>query len=113
MTQYTKRSDNKATDMMWNAALGGGGPFVHCGCGKDHSMTDEEFEADDYNGYRYSEVGGITFVRGCDGCENRLGKYERFIWENRDTIRRYLKTRIDQEKAWADQEHLLNTLADI
>jgi hypothetical protein len=58
-------------------------------------------------------VDGITFVRGCNGCEERLGKYERFIWENRDTIRRYLKTRIDQEKAWADQEHLLNTLADI
>jgi hypothetical protein len=28
-------------------------------------------------------------------------------------IRRYLKIRIDQEKAWADQEHTLNILADI
>jgi hypothetical protein len=112
MTQYTKRSDNKATDMMWDAALGGGGPFAYCSCGKDHSVSDEAYENHD-DSIGYVELGGLIFVQGCNGCEERLGKYERFIWENRDTIRRYLKTRIDQEKAWADQEHLLNTLANI
>ena len=110
---YIKRDDNKATDMMWDAALGGGGPWVHCGCGIDHSMTDEEFVDGGYNGFRYSNLNEIAFVQGCSGCEERLGKYERFIWDNRDAIRRYLKIRIDQEKAWADQEHLLNTLAGI
>ena len=113
MTNYIERTDGKATDMMWSAGRGGGGPWVHCSCGQDHSMTDEEFEADNYNGFRYIELGGKIFVEGCEGCEKLLGRYERFIWENRDTIRVYLKTRIDQEKAWADHEHLLNKLADI
>jgi hypothetical protein len=110
---YVKRDDTNATDMMWDAALGGGGPWIHCGCGIDHSMTDEEFVDNGYNGFNYVELNEITFVQGCNGCEERLGKYERFIWNNRDTIRRYLKIRKDQEKAWADQEHLLNTLAGI
>lgn len=109
MTQYTRRSDDKATDMMWDTGLGGCGPYIHCSCGKDHSHSDEEFE--ELGGFRYIELGGLLFVEDCEGCEKRLGKYERFIWENRNTIRRYLKTRIDQEKAWADQEHMLNTLA--
>jgi hypothetical protein len=113
MTQYTLKDNNKATDIMWDAGLGGGGPWVHCGCGKDHSITDEEFVNSGYDGFRYIDLDGKMFVEGCDGCEKLLGKYERFIWENRDTIRRYLKKRIDQEKAWADQEHVLNTLADI
>jgi len=112
MTQHTKRDDTKATDIMWESARGGGGPWVHCSCGVDHSMTHEEFIKDNYNGFRYIELGGNFFVEGCSGCEERLGKYERFIWNNRDTIRRYLKTRVDQEKAWADQEHMLNTLAE-
>ncbi len=50
---------------------------------------------------------------GCEGCAKKLARYERFIWSNRDSIRRYLKTRIDQEKMWADQEASLNVLAGI
>lgn len=111
MTQRTRHDGDTASDMMWDAAVGGGGPWVHCSCGIDHSMTDQEFQEDNYNGFGYVELDGLTFVHGCAGCEKRLGKYERFIWNNRDTIRRYLKTRIDQEKAWADQEDLLNKLA--
>lgn len=110
MTQYIKL-DDKATDMMWDAGQGGGGPWVHCSCGIDHSRTDEEFE--EIGGYRYIELGGLVFVEDCDGCQKHLLKYENFIWNNRDTIRRYLKIRIDQEKAWADQEDLLNKLAGI
>lgn len=109
MTQYTKGSDGEASDMMWDACMGGGGPWVHCSCGIDHSRTDEEF--DELGGFGYVELGGLVFVHGCDGCSDRLSKYESFIWENRNSIRRYLKIRIDQEKAWADQEHLLNILA--
>lgn len=112
MTQYTKPDDNsRASKMMWVAGRGGGGPWVHCSCGIDHSQTDEEFE--ELGGYRYIELGGLMFVEGCDGCEKNLLKYENFIWYNRHTIRDYLKIRIDQEKAWADQEDLLNKLAGI
>ena len=111
MTQYTKTEKNKATDMMWDAGLGGGGPWVHCSCGKDHSLTEEEYENSDYGGFEYIELNGILFVYGCEGCAEKLARYENFIWANRNHIRQYLKIRIDQEKAWADQEKLLNDLA--
>lgn len=110
MTQYTK-PDGKASEMLWDAGQGGGGPYVHCSCGVDHSQTDEEFE--ELGGFRYIELAGLIFVEDCEGCGKNLLRYENFIWNNRDTIRRYLKTRIDQEKAWADQEDLLNKLAGI
>lgn len=111
--QYTKNNDSKASQMMWDSGMGGGGPWVHCSCGKDHSLTEEEFEENGYQGFDYVDLDGQLFVYDCTGCEQRLLKYEQFIWQNRDTIRRYLKTRIEQEKAWADQEHTLNLLADI
>jgi len=113
MTQRTKHLDTTASDMMWDAGSGGGGPFVHCSCGIDHSIPEEEFELNDYDGFRYIELAGLLFVKDCNGCEERLGKYESFIWNNRNTIRQYLKIRIDQEKAWADQEHLMNVLSGI
>lgn len=40
------------------------------------------------------------FVIGC--LCNGLGRYEQFIWNNRNTIRNYLKVRIEQEHEWAD-----------
>ena len=113
--QYRKTKDGTASDMMWDAGMGGGGPWVHCSCGKDHSLdpdlTDEEY--DQAESFGYIELDGQLFVYGCDGCSTKLAKYENFIWNNRNTIRRYLKTRIDQEKAWADQEHMLNQIAGI
>lgn len=111
MTQYTQPNKQTASDMMWDAGQGGGGQWAHCSCGKDHTVSDEEFENGSIIGY--IELGGLLFVHGCDGCSATLARYENFVWSNRDTIRRYLKTRIDQEKAWADQEKLLNVLADI
>jgi hypothetical protein len=113
--QYTRAKDDKASRMMWDAGLGGGGPWVHCSCGKDHSVPVEDGE-DDYNSedsFEYIELDGQLFVYDCEGCEKKLLKYEYFIWKNRDMIRRYLKIRIDQEKAWADQEHMLNQIAGI
>ena len=115
MTQYTLPKDGTASQMMWNAGLGGGGPYVHCSCGKDHSLdpdlTEEEYDRAD--SFEYIELDGQLFVYDCEGCEQKLLRYENFIWKNRDMIRRYLKIRIDQEKAWADQEKLLNTIAGI
>lgn len=114
MTQYILK-DNEASDMMWNAGLGGGGPYVHCSCGIDHTLpddlTDEEYEAAE--SYFYIEVDGMLFVESCDGCREKLLKYENFIWNNRKLIRNYLKTRIEQEHTWAEQEKLLNTIAGI
>ena len=114
MRQYTLPLDDTASQMMWDAGIGGAGPFVYCSCGKEHTLPyDEDGDFDSSDMFEYIEVDGQQFVYDCDGCRTKLVKYENFIWQNRDTIRRYLKIRIDQEKAWADQEHLLNTLADI
>ena len=110
---YTESKGGKASDMMWDAGLGGGGPWVHCSCGKDHSVSAEEAEEDDYESFEYIEMDGQLFVYDCEGCATKLARYENFIWQNRNHIRRYLKIRIDQEKAWADQEKLLNELAGI
>jgi hypothetical protein len=54
---------------------------------------------------------GIAFVEDCP-C-NGLRKYEEFIWSNRDSIRRYLKARVDQEAIWTEQERTKNKLAGI
>jgi len=57
------------------------------------------------------DLRGIAFVLECP-C-NGLTKYEEFIWDNKDPIRRYLKARIDQEHAWALEQLTLNKLAGI
>lgn len=116
MTQYTK-PESCASDMMWDAGLGGGGPWVQCSCGQEHtlpdSVTDDMYEHGEYESFEYIHLNGLDFVHGCEGCAKKLAQYESFIWNNRDHIRRYLKIRIDQEKAWADQEDLLNKSAGI
>lgn len=111
---YTLK-DGEASQMMWDAGLGGGGPFVFCSCGIEHSLppdlTDEEYNAAD--SFYYIELHGTLFVDSCDGCKKRLLKYENFIWDNRDHIRTYFKIRIDQELKWAEQEKSKNLLAGI
>lgn len=107
MPNYTEPTE-KASDMMWDAGLGGGSPYVHCSCGKDHSVPEDSDDS-----FGYIELAGMLFVYECDGCAKSLLKYEKFIWSNRNHIREYLKIRIDQEKAWADQENVLNVLAGI
>jgi hypothetical protein len=98
--------------MMWRAGRGGGGPWVHCSCGKDHA-SDPEVDDEAVRLYEYIELDGMLFVNGCPGCNSRLAKYEHFIWNNRQVIRDYLRVRIEQEKRWADQEHMLNIVAGI
>jgi hypothetical protein len=110
--QYTQGDLKRASEMMWDAGLGGGGPWVHCSCGIDHGI-DPDNEDLDHDGFHYIELGGLLFVDGCDGCNERLARYENFIWANRNHIRRYLKIRVNQERAWADQEHLMNIIAGI
>lgn len=53
----------------------------------------------------------MLFVLDCP-C-NGLHRYEDFIWKNRNTIRKFLKVRIEQEHAWAEQELTLNKIAGI
>jgi hypothetical protein len=54
-------------------------------------------------------LNGIKFVIGCP-C-NGISRYEEFIWNERKTIRDYLKKRINQEYEYAQQEKTLNVLA--
>ncbi len=103
-----KEPTERASDMMWDAGLGGGSPYVHCSCGKDHSVPEDSDDS-----FGYIELAGMLFVYGCEGCAKSLLKYEKFIWSNRNHIREYLKIRVNQEKAWADQENVLNLLAGI
>lgn len=53
----------------------------------------------------------VLFVIDCP-C-NGLYRYENFIWQNKDTIRTYLKSRIDQEYQWAQEELVKNKLSGI
>lgn len=112
---YIKPNLHEASSMIWDAGCGGAGPYVICSCGEDHTL-DPDLPDDEYDSsmnFEYIVVDNENYVYDCQGCSKKLRQIEDFIWHNRDTIRRYLKIRIDQEKAWADQEHLKNILAGI
>jgi hypothetical protein len=66
---------------------------------------------DDCDGISATEMNGVMFVLSCP-C-NGLQRYEHFIWQHRQTIRNYLKCRIEQEAIWAEEELTLNKLAGI
>lgn len=139
--QYTLPDDDTASEMFHDAQERAyGGVYTECRCGIQHYAVDSRY-IDTDNRYPWEDdikipnetdegdfkvkhhhgcdsVGhfefiGQNFVHGCDGCSKYLRRYEDFIWQERDTIRNYLKIRIEQEKKWADQEHLKNVLAGI
>jgi hypothetical protein len=66
---------------------------------------------EDYDCVIGRHLNGMTFVLNCP-C-NGLYRYEVFIWEHRNTIRNYLKVRIEQEHQWAEEELTLNKLSGI
>ena len=134
--QYTLPIDGKTSEMFYDAQERVyGGVWIECRCGIQHYAVDSryalEYDEDalippessegeyqvkhhhDCDSIGQYEFIGQTFVYGCDGCSKYLRKYEDFIWAERDTIRNYLKIRTDQEKKWADQEHIKNILAGI
>jgi hypothetical protein len=134
--QYVRPSDGTTSEMFLDAQHRCYGSFyVECRCGTQHYAVDSRYrysweddievppettEGDfkvqhhgDCDSIGYFEFIGQMFVHGCESCSKYLRRYEDFIWEERDTIRSYLKIRIDQEKQWADQEHLKNILAGI
>lgn len=57
------------------------------------------------------DLNGMAFVVECP-C-NGLAIYEDFIWAERNQIRDFLKKRVDQELAWAEQEKTRNRLAGL
>lgn len=115
MTQYTRPRDGTASAMMWDSARGGYSAWVHCDCGTEWNQPEDrpEEEWSSSSWFRYVEVEGRTFVEECELCCAKLAKYEQWIWNNRELIRDYLKTRVDQQFKWAEQERLLNTIAGI
>jgi len=130
MPVYVKPENGKCSEMFWDAQdRAYGGVYVECRCRIDHYAVESFYmdeddppfppESDtvrhhgDCDSIGHFEFIGQTFVYGCDSCSQYLRRYEDFIWAERDTIRNYLKIRIDQEKKWADQEHLRNILAEI
>ena len=134
--QYTLPDDDKTSEMFWDAQdRAYGAVYVECRCGVQHYAVESRYLHDwdhdiiipnetsegefpvkyhyDCDSVAHFEFVGQTVVYGCDGCSKYLRKYEDFIWQERETIRNYLKIRIDQEKKWADQENLKNILAGI
>lgn len=132
--QYTKPLDDTASEMFIDAhEYGYGGAFAECRCGISHYATrfyEDEIEDEDElrdrlppesehvkhhdaDAVLHFELDGRHYVSECEGCRKTLARYEQFIWDNRQHIRNYLKIRIDQEKAWADQENICNILAGI
>lgn len=81
-------------------------------CEEEHAKDPDgvvlHYDCDSVSG---QELNGVMFVIGCP-C-NGLHRYENFIWENKDTIRKYLKVRIEQEYRWAEEQLTLNKLAGI
>ena len=95
-----------------------------------HGVSDEE--AEQHRLYCEQEYqrnpAGVVLHPGCDAVIGRylsdtlfvldcpcngLRRFENFIWNNRNTVRNFLKVRIEQEHAWAEQELTLNKLAGI
>ena len=137
-----RKDDTPPSDMFLDAMseMGGGSDEVECGwCGRTHFAPDAEWhERDDddqgkgwkeycedshkknpdgvvlhydCDGISYREFNGINFVLTCP-C-NGLTRYENFIWGHKDTIRNYLKVRIEHEYQLAQQQLTLNKLAGI
>jgi hypothetical protein len=118
---------------------GHGSPDMECGwCGRIHlcptaqsRRSDEDFGQEweeaclrqheenpegvvlhwDYDFVQGHMFNSINFVEECP-C-NGLARYETFIWAERDSIREFLKKRIDLEYEYAQQEKTKNKLAGI
>lgn len=131
-------NEKKPSRMFLKALRGGGSSSVNCNCGRTHYAPSNLYDSDDEEDYdnmlkdcleeqrkdpdgvvidyendfiEAKDIDSKTFVVDCP-C-NGLRRYEEWIWNNRDTIRDYLKIRVEQEAKWAEQEVVLNKLAGI
>ncbi len=137
MTKYAI-GENKPSEMFLQACRGGGASHISCNCGRMHYAPMNLYYSDDETDYQCmldnaleeqkanpdgviinytddfisaSDIDGRTFVDDCP-C-NGLYRYEQWIWNNKNTIRDYLKARIEQEFKWAEEQLTLNKLAGI
>jgi hypothetical protein len=136
-----KTDTDAPSEMFINAMCEGGvgNDELECGwCGRLHLCPDNEYTGRDdeehkdfkeycenehkknpegvilhygYNSVSAKELNNILFVECCP-C-NGLSRFEKFIWNNRNTVRNYLKVRTEQEYEWAQQELTRNKLAGI
>jgi hypothetical protein len=143
MTKKYRIDDIKPSELFLDSlsGYGIGSTELTCGyCGRLHLCPDAEYysaggnaeEGDPHRLYCQEEyeknTEGVVLHYNCDGVSghemngilfvitcpcNGLGKYENFIWDSKDTIRNYLKVRIEQEHRWADEQLTLNKLAGI
>lgn len=136
--KYRIANPDPPSDMFIDSIENGGGSHeVNCGfCGRDHYAYDSDYIDEDNQKDRhafldeevkknpegvilhydcdyvsYKELNGITFVALCP-C-NGLRMYENFIWADRNSIRRFLSTKVSHELDLAVQEATKNKLADI
>lgn len=141
MKKEYKSDPSPPSDMFVDSIhYGVGSAYMECGwCGREHFCPETSYDPPDFgteddsaewrkhceesyrdnpggvvlhydiDGISGKELNGINFVVGCP-C-NGLTRFENFIWNNRATIRNYLRKRIDQEYDWAEQEKTKNKLA--
>lgn len=142
MTEKYRKDDVPPSEMFIDSMSEGGygSSELRCDwCGRRHLCPDARYydthcedEGDSHSKYCLAEhkedpdgvvlnydcdsvmgrdLAGMIFVIGCP-C-NGLNRYEAFIWGNKDTIRKYLKKRIDHEYELAQQQLTLNKLAGL
>lgn len=125
-------------DLFTNTLPGGGSATVECQCGQLHLCPDNnnyDFDGEEdgswaryceaeyarhpekvvlhygYDAVEYKEIDGKQYAYSCD-CWKSLERYELWIWNNRDIIRSYLKSRVDYELKLAEHEKLMNILME-
>jgi hypothetical protein len=132
-----RNDDNKPSEMFLDSlsGFGVGSPDLTCGwCDRLHLCPDASYYRDEEDGswkeyckeeyennpegtvLHYNcdcvsghEMNGIIFVVCCP-C-NGLSRYEKFIWNHKNTIQNYLKARTEQEHQWDEEELTVNKLA--
>lgn len=138
--KYRSEPDAPSELFVDSIGFGVGSAWMECGwCDREHLCPETSYDPPDYgtdddrtkwrehceeeyrnnpegvvlhydtDGVSGKQLNGINFVVGCP-C-NGLHRFEKFIWNERDTIREYLKRRINQEYEWAQQEKTKNILA--
>lgn len=141
-TKKYKTNPNKPSAIFVDSLYGGGSHFMVCGyCGREHYCPDSYVVLNDddpdhpYENYltdvlaakekdpdgivihydddyvRAKDLNGMAFVIDCP-C-NGLYIYEQFIWQDKDSIRNYLKNRIDLELKQAEEQKTINVLKGI
>lgn len=111
--KYKKYDIEPSAEFLNSLGSGIGSSCLECSCGREHyapnSFSNSEITA--MNKKKKLNPDGVVIHIGFDGissrvlngldwvtcCEcNTLGKYEQFIWEERDIIRRYLKAKSER-----------------